>query len=149
MHVRNPSNDCISYASFIGTWLGLSLTQQCIFTLVHKVCSHRRHWTIRISFLCSRVLQLCCCQTKLWGLRACSPDVGLGVRPLRLIRLIRGSNLAGWHWTLHFMRLSSENSQDGWMLHSPEQLRACLLLQHTDMNAWVEWGSDYGIVCLF
>lgn len=81
---------------------------------------------IRISFLCSRTLRLCCCQTKLWGAGACSPDVGLGVHPLRLIRLIRGSNLAGWHWTLHFMSLSSENSQDGWMLHSPELLRpAC------------------------
>jgi len=69
----------------------------------------------------------CCCrQTKLQGVRACSPDVSWGVHPLRLIRLIRGSNLVGWHWTLRSMKLSSENSQDGWVLHSPEQLRpAC------------------------
>lgn len=66
------------------------------------------------------------CQTKLWGVRACSPDVSQGVHPLNLIRLIRGSNLLGWHRTLLFMSLISENSQDGWMLHSPEQLRtAC------------------------
>lgn len=92
-------------------------------THTHSTQRLQRHRMIRISFLCSWMLWLCCCQTKLWGVGACSPDVSQGVRPLRLIRLIRGSNLAGWHWTLLFMRLSSENSQDGSMLHSPEQLR--------------------------
>ncbi len=107
-------------------------TVECIhpltttYTQHTKDYCHQRHWMIRISFLCSWMLWLCCCQTKLWGVGAFSPDVSQGVRPLRLIRLIRGSNLAGWHWTLHSMRLSSENSQDGWALHSPDRLRpAC------------------------
>lgn len=104
-----------------------SLTCRLAYThRAHKDLCHQRHWMIRISFLCSWMLWLLCCQTKLWGVGACSPDVSQGVHPPRIIRLIRGSNLAGWHRTLDFMRLSSENSQDGWMLHSPEQLRpAC------------------------
>lgn len=77
------------------------------------------------------------------GVGAGSPDVIQVVRPLRLIRLIRGSNLASWHWTLPFMRPSSENSQDGWVLHSPEQLRpAC----SSSALTCERLGPDYGIV---
>lgn len=77
------------------------------------------------------------------GVGACSPDVSQGVRPFRLIRLIRASNLASWHWTLPSMRLSSENSQDGWVLHSPEQLRpAC----SSSAPTCERLAPDYGIV---
>lgn len=78
-----------------------------------------------LSQLFSRVLWLCCRQTKgacvcvrvsrlRRGRGACGPDVSRGVRPRRLIRLIRAGNLAGWQWTVPLMRLNTENSQDGW-----------------------------------
>lgn len=77
------------------------------------------------------------------GVGACSPDVSQGVRPCRLIRLIRAGNLAGWQWTLPLMRLSSENSQDGWVLHSPEQLRPA----RSSSTLTCEWfAPDFGIV---
>lgn len=115
-------------------------------TQQHKGCCYQRHCMIRIGFLCSWMLWLCCCQTELRGAGACSPDVCRGVRPLGLIRLIRGSNLAGWHWTLRSMRLSSENAQDGWVLHSPEQLRPA---RSSTALTCERLGPDYAIVCLF
>lgn len=93
MWKKNPPNDCIYHASFILTRLGWTLTQQySTYSLeladlhthtAHKDCCHQCDWMIRTGFLCSRMLWLCCCQTKLWGSRSMQSRCEPGCPPFQ------------------------------------------------------------------
>ena len=102
-------------------------------TGIHQHTERASTSLIRISFLWSWMLRLCCCQPEPWGVGACSPDASRGVRPLRLIRLIRGSNLAD------VAPDSALHEAEQWeptrwpSVTQSRAARACLLPLHTDM----------------